>query len=222
MDNARKQIIDLLETQAVLPLYFHEDAGTSVETARALYHAGIRNLEYTNRGEQALKNFEKIRKVCDQELPGMFLGAGTIKDGAAASAFINAGADFLVSPGLAEDVYDAAYSNKILWIPGCMTVTEILKAEQFGTQLVKLFPGSLLGPSFIEAVREIFPGLLFMPTGGVTPEKENLQAWFRSGAFAVGMGSRLLSKASMDKKEFEKIAAATKELLNLVQNIRNK
>jgi 2-dehydro-3-deoxyphosphogluconate aldolase / (4S)-4-hydroxy-2-oxoglutarate aldolase len=218
----RKEITNQVETQAVLPLYFHPDPMISVETAKALYRAGIRAIEYTNRGENALKNFELIRKVCDQELSGMFLGVGTIKDAAMAKGFIHAGADFLVSPGLSEDVYDITYSNKILWIPGCMTITEIMKAEQYGLQWIKVFPGAVLGPTFIESIKEIFPGMLFMPTGGVGLDKESLLSWFRSGAFAVGMGSKLLPKSSLDNREFEKIGLLTRELLTLIQSIRKK
>src|SRR5215467_15522003 len=169
----RVEITNLIKEQGLLPLYYHSDANLSVDVMEALYGAGCRVLEYTNRGENALKNFEELRKKCDG-LHGMYLGAGTIKDAAAANAFINAGADFFVSPGLAEDVFDICYSEKILWVPGCMTITEIMKAEQFGIGFVKLFPGNLLGPSFVESIKEIFPSTSFIPTGGVDLEKENL------------------------------------------------
>jgi 2-dehydro-3-deoxyphosphogluconate aldolase/(4S)-4-hydroxy-2-oxoglutarate aldolase len=218
----RIQITELLGTQGVLPLYYHPDTTVTAETARALYQAGIRALEYTNRGEHALRNFERLRKLCDQELGGMFLGVGTIKEAGIAKTYVQAGADFLVSPGLAEDVYDITYSSKTLWIPGCMTVTEILRAEQFGLRLVKLFPGSVLGPSFIESISEIFPAISFMPTGAVGLDRANLEAWFRAGAYAVGIGSRLLPKAALDAGDFEKIRSSAKDLLVLVEAIRKK
>src|SRR5882724_1517827 len=202
----RTEIISTIRQQGLVPLYFHASAEVSIDVLKALFHGGCRVIEYTNRGSEALKNFEQLRKVCDAELPGIYLGAGTIKDESAANDFINAGADFLVSPGLAEDVFDATYSDKILWIPGCMTITEIMKAEQFGIELIKLFPGSVLGPSYVQAIKEIFPKLLFMPTGGVELEKENLQAWFGAGVCAVGMGSKLISKNILEKKEYQKIS----------------
>jgi 2-dehydro-3-deoxyphosphogluconate aldolase/(4S)-4-hydroxy-2-oxoglutarate aldolase len=217
----RTQIIVLIKEQGLVPLYFHASAQTSIEVLKALYNGGCRVIEYTNRGNEALKNFGQLRKTCDQELPGMYLGAGTIKEEAAANAFINAGADFLISPGLAEDVFDAAYSDKILWIPGCMTITEIMKAEQFGIELIKLFPGNILGPAFVQAIKEIFPNLSFMPTGGVELEKENLQAWFRAGVSAVGIGSKLISKNILEKREYEKISLLAKQTLDMISELRN-
>ena len=217
----RTQIIVLIKEQGLVPLYFHASAQTSIEVLKALYNGGCRVIEYTNRGNEALKNFGQLRKTCDQELPGMYLGAGTIKEETAANAFINAGADFLISPGLAEDVFDAAYSDKILWIPGCMTITEIMKAEQFGIELIKLFPGNILGPAFVQAIKEIFPNLSFMPTGGVELEKENLQAWFRAGVSAVGIGSKLISKNILEKREYEKISLLAKQTLDMISELRN-
>jgi 2-dehydro-3-deoxyphosphogluconate aldolase/(4S)-4-hydroxy-2-oxoglutarate aldolase len=211
--------MSVIKDQGLVPLYFHASAEVSREVLRALFNGGCRVIEYTNRGTEALKNFAQLRKICE-ELPGMYLGAGTIKDESSANAFINAGADFLISPGLAEDVFDATYSDKVLWIPGCMTVTEIMKAEQFGIELIKLFPGSILGPTYVQAIKEIFPKLSFIPTGGVDLEKENLQAWFRAGVCAVGMGSKLISKAILEKRDFEKISLLAKEALNMIKELR--
>ena len=216
----RTEIISTIRQQGLVPLYFHASAEVSIDVLKALFHGGCRVIEYTNRGSEALKNFEQLRKVCDAELPGIYLGAGTIKDESAANDFINAGADFLVSPGLAEDVFDATYSDKILWIPGCMTITEIMKAEQFGIELIKLFPGSILGPGYVQAIKEIFPNLSFMPTGGVELEKENLTTWFRAGVGAVGIGSKLISNDILEKKSFEKISLLTKQVLDTIKEIR--
>ena len=216
----RIQIADTIKEQGLLPLYFHPSPLVSLDLLKALYGAGCRVIEYTNRGNEALTNFKKLRHFCDQELSGMWLGAGTIKDETAANAFVEAGADFLISPGLPDDVFDIAYSEKILWIPGCMTPTEILKAEAFGISFVKLFPGNLLGPSFAQSVKEIFPDISFIPTGGVEPEKENLLAWFRAGVSAVGMGSRLIKMEFVEKKEYGKISSLTKEVLEAIHDVR--
>lgn len=218
----RSEVGSILKEQGLLPLYFHASASVSVEVLRSLYQAGLRTVEYTNRGKEALANFEVLKKVCDKECPGMFLGAGTIKDAGAARGFISAGADFLISPGLAEDVFDACYSDKILWIPGCMTITEIMRAEQFGIEFIKLFPGSLLGPDFVRAIRDIFPGLSFIPTGGVELERKNLEDWFASGVAAVGMGSKLISKNLLEKMDPGKLTTTAGEALKLIRLIRNR
>ena len=152
----KSALLELIPRQGILPLYFYKDTEVSLQVLRSLYKAGIRTVEYTNRGEAALKNFREMRKLCDSELNGMYLGVGTIKDAASAKAFIDAGADYLISPGLVEDAILVAHDNHLLWVPGCMTPTEIIRAEQLGAKMVKLFPGNILGPGFLSAIKELF------------------------------------------------------------------
>ena len=216
----KSEVLKLVPEQGVLPLFFNKDPEVSSDVLRALYAAGIRTVEYTNRGEAALKNFEKLRPLCDNELKGMYLGIGTIKNGAQAQAFIDAGADYIISPGLVEDAAVVADKNGLLWVPGCMTPTEIIKAETLGAKMVKIFPGNVLGPGFISAIKELFSGLQFMITGGVEPEEANLRGWFSAGVTAVGMGSKLITKASLENKDYAKITELTKQSLALIQNIR--
>jgi 2-dehydro-3-deoxyphosphogluconate aldolase / (4S)-4-hydroxy-2-oxoglutarate aldolase len=207
-------------TQGVLPLYFHPDTEVSKGVLKALYNAGIRAVEYTNRGEAALKNFEALKELRDNELPELLLGIGTIKRKKEAKAFIKAGADYIISPGMIEEVAEVTRKEEMVWIPGCMTPTEIIKAEEAGAKLVKLFPGNLLGPGFVSAVRELFPELLFMPTGGVEVNKDNLSAWFKSGVVAVGMGSKLITKEILEKKDYETLTQKTREAIVLVQEAK--
>jgi 2-dehydro-3-deoxyphosphogluconate aldolase/(4S)-4-hydroxy-2-oxoglutarate aldolase len=147
------------------------------------------------------------------------LGVGTIKSVTDAEQFISAGADFIVCPIVNVEVARLVHKHELLWIPGCMTPTEIFKAESNGAALVKIFPGNILGPSFIAAIKELFPQILFMPTGGVEINKENLLAWFNAGVCAVGIGSKLISKSSLDNREYDKIGLFTKELLNTLNAI---
>ncbi|MGZ3754562.1 MAG: bifunctional 4-hydroxy-2-oxoglutarate aldolase/2-dehydro-3-deoxy-phosphogluconate aldolase [Mucilaginibacter sp.] len=216
----KEAILKLIPEQGILPLYFNKDTQVSIDILHALYAAGIRTVEYTNRGEAALKNFAKLREVCDQELGGMYLGIGTIKDAATAQSFIDAGADYIISPGLVEDVIPVANKHNMLWVPGCMTPTEIIKAEQLGAKFIKLFPGNLLGPSFLSGIKELFPNTLFMPTGGVELSNENIGGWFKAGVCAVGMGSKLISKDVMEGKKYAELTAATKEAIAIVNASR--
>jgi 2-dehydro-3-deoxyphosphogluconate aldolase/(4S)-4-hydroxy-2-oxoglutarate aldolase len=216
----KSELLQLIPEQGILPLYFYKDTEVSIQVLKALFNAGIRTVEYTNRGEAALKNFKEMRRVCDTELNGMYLGVGTIKDAASAQAFIDAGADYLISPGLVEDAIKVADKNNILWVPGCMTPSEIIRAEQLGAKMVKLFPGNILGPSFLSAIKELFPNLLFMPTGGVDLDKENISGWFKAGVCAVGMGSKLISKQLLEQKDYAKIEELTKEALSIIKSIR--
>jgi 2-dehydro-3-deoxyphosphogluconate aldolase/(4S)-4-hydroxy-2-oxoglutarate aldolase len=219
---SKKQIIfDLVPQQGILPLYFNKDAEVSIEILRALYRAGVKSVEYTNRGEAALVNFTAMKKVCEAEMKDMYLGVGTIKNAEMAQQFIDAGADYLISPGLVPSVAAIADKNDMLWVPGCMTPSEIIKAETLGAKFIKLFPGNLLGPDFMSGIKELFQGLKFMPTGGVDTTQENLSGWFKSGVCAVGMGSKLISKQLMEAKDYAAIERDTKAVIETISAIRN-
>ncbi len=216
----KKDLLELIPLQGILPLYFYKDTEVSLEVLRALYKAGIRAVEYTNRGEAALHNFKEMRKVCDNELKGMYLGVGTIKNGSMAQTFIDAGTDYIICPGLIEEVAEVADKKNMLWVPGCMTPSEIIRAENLGAKMVKLFPGNILGPVFMSSIKELFPDLLFMPTGGVDLDKDNIASWFKAGVCAVGMGSKLVSKQLLEQKDYAKIEALTKQAIDIVQSVR--
>ena len=216
----KEELLKRIPEQGILPLYFYKDEEVSIEVLRSLYRAGIRAVEYTNRGEAAFQNFKKMRKICDEELKGMYLGIGTIKNAQMAETFIDAGADFIICPGLIEEVAEVADKNKMLWVPGCMTPSEIIRAQNLGAKMIKLFPGDLLGAGFMNSIKALFPDLLFMPTGGVSLDKENLEGWFKAGVCAVGMGSKLISKQLLEEKSYAKIEASTREVLQKVNEFR--
>ncbi|HEY9343267.1 MAG TPA: bifunctional 4-hydroxy-2-oxoglutarate aldolase/2-dehydro-3-deoxy-phosphogluconate aldolase [Hanamia sp.] len=219
MDKKNK-LLQLIPEQGILPLYFYKDTEVSLEVLRALYRAGIRTVEYTNRGEAALQNFKKMREVCDKELEGMYLGIGTIKNADMAKTFIDAGTDFIICPGLIDEVAHVADKNNMLWVPGCMTPSEIIHAENIGAKMIKLFPGNILGPQFMSAIKALFPDLLFMPTGGVDLDKENITGWFKAGVCAVGMGSKLVSKSLLEQKDYTKIETLTKQAIEIVASVK--
>ncbi len=150
----------------------------------------------------------------------MFLGIGTMKNGKMAQDFVNAGTDFLVCPGLVEGVADVAINNNMLWCPGCMTPTEIIQAENLGASFVKLFPGNILGPGFVSAIKELFPNTSFMVTGGVDTTRENIDSWFKSGVAAVGMGSKLITKQLLENKDYATIEANTKSVLEIIKDLK--
>lgn len=218
--NSAEQVSDIIVKQGILPLYFNADETVSIEVLRAIFRAGIKAVEYTNRGEAALANFKKMVEVRNREMNGLLLGVGTIKNLQQAENYIAAGADFLVSPGFVKKVAKYATSKNIFYAPGCMTPTEIIAAENAGIKFIKLFPGDMLGPKFLASIKEIFPKLLFMPTGGVDTTKENIEGWFKAGVVAVGMGSKLISKQLMEAKDYSTIEKATQEVLELIQTVK--
>ena len=216
----KQEVTDVIVKQGILPLYFNADETISVEVLRAIYKAGIKAVEYTNRGEAALKNFKKLVEIRNGEMAGLMLGVGTIKNLQAAEDYMKAGADFLVSPGFVPEVATYAGNKNIFYAPGCMTPSEIIAAENAGIGFIKLFPGDMLGPKFLSSIKEIFPKLLFMPTGGVDTTKENIEGWFNAGVVAVGMGSKLISKKLMEAKEYATIEKDTKQVLETIRSIK--
>ena len=216
----KELLLKLIPEQGILPLYFYKDTDVSLQVLRALYNAGIRTVEYTNRGEAALQNFKKMRALCDAEFKDMYLGIGTIKNGHMAQTFIDAGADFIICPGLVEEVAIVCDKNDMLWVPGCMTPSEIIRAENLGAKMIKLFPGNILGPEFMSAIKALFPDLLFMPTGGVDLDKDNIAKWLKSGVCAVGMGSKLVSKQLLEEKNYTKIEELSKQALEILKSLK--
>jgi len=215
-------IISKIKVQGILPLFYNDELATSVAITKALYDAGLRCIEFTNRGPYAFQNFIGLVKLRDELLPGLLLGIGTIKSAEDATKFLDAGADFLVSPVFDSSICDVAYINKVPWIPGVMTPTEIHVAQQAGCNLMKLFPGNLLKPSFVEAIRPLFSGIDFVVTGGVDTTEESIKSWFKSGVAAVGMGSKLITKEMLDQKDFEGLKNKSIEIIHIIQSVRGK
>jgi 2-dehydro-3-deoxyphosphogluconate aldolase/(4S)-4-hydroxy-2-oxoglutarate aldolase len=217
---AKQEVLGSIIKQGMLPLFFYEDAEVSLEVVRTLYKAGVRVMEYTNRAKEAFENFKILKAAVDKEMPGFYFGAGTVKTKADAIRYAGAGADLIVAPIINPEVGDVVNNLGGLWIPGCMTPTEIHLAQESGAALIKVFPANVLGPGFVSAVSDVFRGQLFMPTGGVELNKENISGWFKSGVCAVGMGSRLITKEILQNKLYDKLYEDTVKALQLVKAAR--
>lgn len=215
--DSNEKLIAQIRQQGLLPLFYHVDKAVCLSVVKALYDAGIRIIEFTNRGEKAMENFQALIAERNNVWKDLLLAVGTIRTADQATKFMQAGADFLISPVFDADVCDAAYLNKMLWIPGCMTPTEIHVAENAGCRLIKLFPGNILGPGFVTGIKELFPTMHFMPTGGVEVDRENIAEWFKAGVVAVGMGSKLITKEILARKDYVAITNLTRETLAMVK-----
>lgn len=213
-------VTNTIVNQGVLPLYYNDDETVTIETLRALYRAGIRAVEYTSRGTAALSNFTKMLEIRNAEMPEMLLGIGTIKNVKQAEEYFQAGADFFISPGFVAEVAEFLIPKDVLYSPGCMTPTEIIAAEAAGVTFIKLFPGNALGAGFMSAIRDVFPDLKFMPTGGVDTTKESIESWFKAGVSAVGMGSKLVSKELMHTNDYAAIENETKKVLDIIRTLK--
>ena len=218
MDN-QEIVIDQICAGGLLPLFYHDEIVICKNVVSALYKGGVRCIEFTNRGKNSLINLKQLVEI-KAEFPDLLLGIGTIKTGEQASAFIDAGADFLVSPIFDNDIADIAYMNKIAWIPGCMTPTEIHVAQQAGCKLVKLFPGNVLGPGYVEAIMPLFSGIRFVVTGGVDITHESLEKWMKSGIVGVGLGSKLITNIILTNNDYDQLSLSTASVVKIMNQIK--
>lgn len=210
-----------MEETGLVPLFYHPDPQVCREVVTACNAGGANVFEFTNRGDFAHEVFADVRKWALRELPGMMIGAGSVPDAPTAAIFMQMGADFIVSPSLNPEVARICNRRKVLWIPGCGTVTEISQAEELGAEIVKIFPGNAVGgPSFVKAVKGPCPWTSIMPTGGVEPTEENLSGWFAAGVTCVGMGSALVTERIVKERNWKSLEAAVRETLNTIKKLR--
>jgi len=217
---SRIEVATVMKETGLVPLFFNSDLELSKNVLKACYDGGARILEFTARGDFAHEVFGELAKYAIKELPSMILGVGSVTDAASASLYMALGANFIVTPVLREDIAIVCNRRKVLWSPGCGSLTEIARAEELGCEIVKLFPGGIYGPQFVKGVKGPQPWTSIMPTGGVSPTEENLKGWFNAGATCVGMGSKLISKEILKNKDFSKLKSTVKEALQLIKEIR--
>lgn len=204
----------------MVPLFYHPDVALGKEVLKACYDGGARLMEFTARGDFAFEVFLELNKFAIKELPGMIMGVGSITDAGAASLFMQMGANFIVTPSLREDIAIVCNRKKVLWSPGCGSLTEINKAEEMGCEIIKLFPGSTYGPGFVKAIKGPQPWTCVMPTGGVSTEEANLKEWFDAGVTCVGIGSQLISKEVLAKQDFKALENMVKQTLATIIKVR--
>ena len=217
----RLQVIEQMKESGMVPLFYHKDINVAKAVLKACYDGGARLMEFTSRGDFAFEIFNQLIKYTIKELPGMILGVGSVTDAAAASQYMLAGANFIVTPVFREDIAIVCNRRKVLWSPGCGSLTEIARAEEMGCELVKLFPGSIYGPGFVKAIMGPQPWTSIMPTGGVSTEAENLKGWFDAGVTCVGMGSKLISKEILANESYFKLTRDVKKTLETIRELKD-
>ncbi|MDP3394596.1 bifunctional 4-hydroxy-2-oxoglutarate aldolase/2-dehydro-3-deoxy-phosphogluconate aldolase [Sediminibacterium sp.] len=213
MNNQSTSIQTILKQQKILPLFYHPDPSVTVLLTQALYNTGIRMVEFTNRGIAAKDCFKALVEARNLLMPELILAVGTIAKADDAIDFIAAGADVLISPFFDEGVASVAKEKAVCWIPGCMTPKEIHIAVNEGCTIVKLFPGNVLKPEFVIAVKPIFSNTDFIITGGVEPEASNVKTWLDAGALATGLGSKLITTKILEERLFEELQLQTTKLM---------
>jgi 2-dehydro-3-deoxyphosphogluconate aldolase/(4S)-4-hydroxy-2-oxoglutarate aldolase len=219
----RTDVIVRIRETGIVPIFYHKDAETCRNVIKACYTGGLKVFEFTNRGDFAHEIFSELSKWAEKELPDLIMGVGSVVDAGTTSLYIQLGANFIVSPLLNAEMAKVCNRRKILWTPGCGSVSEISYAEELGADIIKIFPGSSVGgPDFIKSVKGPCPWTSLMPTGGVEPTIENLKEWFDAGAVCVGMGSNLITKDIIAKKDWNGLSEKIAATLKIAQTLRKK
>jgi 2-dehydro-3-deoxyphosphogluconate aldolase/(4S)-4-hydroxy-2-oxoglutarate aldolase len=219
MRSSKSHITKSLREQGVVPLFTHESIDDTLAIVDACYRGGMRVLEFTNRKPNSFEVFSSLIKKRKQ-FPDLLMGIGTVMDANTTQKFIDAGADFIISPILNPEMGKVCAQHNMHWIPGCATITEVATARDHGADVIKIFPGSVVGPGFVSAVLSVIPGLKLMITGGVEPTETNLSSWFKSGATAVGLGSQLFTKDILDRKDWNQLLKNVADAIALVQQVK--
>jgi 2-dehydro-3-deoxyphosphogluconate aldolase/(4S)-4-hydroxy-2-oxoglutarate aldolase len=216
----KQQIVRAMKDGGIVPLFTHDDPIEAQHMVEAVYKGGVRVFEFTNRSKNSFEVFVHLVKWARQ-FPDLMLGIGTIMDADTTDKFIKAGAHFIISPILKREMAEVCYAHDVLWIPGCATLTEIVTARDHGAEIIKVFPGSVLGPGFVSAIMPVVPGLQLMITGGVEPTESSLTSWFKAGATCVGLGSQLFNKEILAQKNWKHLEQNVADVLSLAKKIKS-
>jgi 2-dehydro-3-deoxyphosphogluconate aldolase/(4S)-4-hydroxy-2-oxoglutarate aldolase len=204
----------------MVPVFYHGDLEIAKQVLKACYLGGVRAFEFTNRGDFAHEIFGELNKWAANECPDLILGIGTVIDEGTASLFLQLGANFVVGPLLNPAIFKVCNRRQVAYIPGCSSASEVSYAQELGAEIVKIFPGDVVGPAFVKGLKAPMPWSSLMVTGGVAPTEENLSKWFAAGVTCVGMGSNLFPKDVIAAKDWGKITEMCKDALAIIAKIR--
>lgn len=201
----RMEILQRLQDCGVIAVVRGKSKEEAIKATQAIVKGGIKGIELTFTVPQAAQVIEELVAIF-QEDQTIVIGAGTVLDAVTARLAIMAGAQYIVSPTFDQETAEICNLYQIPYLPGCMTITEMKQALTAGADIIKLFPGSVYGPSVVSAFKAPLPQLNIMPTGGVS--LENLEEWFAAGVVAVGVGGNLLAPAATG--DFAKVTEVAK------------
>jgi len=218
----RLNVYNSIIEDGLVPLFYNRDKEKAKLITKSLVEGGSRVLEFTNRGDFAIKVFPDLLEDSANLFPDLIIGVGSVIDAPTAALYIAYGANFIVGPSLNEEISRLCNRRKIAYIPGCGSVNEVSRAEELGAEIVKIFPGSTVGgPEFVKALLGPMPWTKVMPTGGVTLEESNISGWFKSGVVCIGMGSNLVSKELVESGDYDEITRRTKSILEIIKKVRS-
>ncbi len=217
----RISVLLAMMDQGVIPVFYHPDVDVCKQVIQACANGGAKCIEFTNRGDFAAHAFHEVARHFATEDPSVIMGVGSIVDAPTAGIYIANGAKFVVGPLLNAEVARVCNRRGIPYSPGCGSATEIGDAQELGCEIVKVFPGSSVGgPDFVKSILGPMPWTRIMPTGGVEATEASLKAWFGAGIVACGIGSNLITKALLDKKDYAGIEAKVRDTVQMIKAIR--
>ena len=214
------QVLTAMQETGMVPVFYHADVNVARQVLKACYDGGVRAFEFTNRGDFAHEVFAGLVKYANAELPGMILGIGSVVDPGTAALYLQLGANFVVGPVYNPAVVPVCNRRLVPYCPGCGSASEVSAAQEAGCDVCKVFPGDVLGPAFVKNLRAPMPWSRLMVTGGVKPERGNLEAWFKAGVSCVGMGSNLFPKDAVAAGDWARITELCRTALQIIREVR--
>jgi 2-dehydro-3-deoxyphosphogluconate aldolase/(4S)-4-hydroxy-2-oxoglutarate aldolase len=215
------KVIEEILRIGLVPVFYNSEKSTSKKIVQACVAGGATVVEFTNRGKAAFDVFDELLTWTQKELPDVIVGSGTILDHATATNYLDRGANFIVGPIYNPEVATLCNQKKVAYIPGCLTPSEIIAAEKNGADIIKVFPGSTVGPEFIKALHGPCPWLKLMPSGGVEVTQQNISSWIQAGAAALNIGSNLIRKDLVKAGDFTSIKNMVADCIRWIQEARD-
>jgi len=216
------QVITAMQETGMVAVFYNSDIEIAKNVLKACYEGGVRAFEFTNRGDFAHEVFGELVKFSSKECPEMILGVGSIVDAPTAALYIQLGTNFIVGPLFNPEIAKVANRRLVPYTPGCGSVSEVGFAQEAGCDLCKVFPGDVLGASFVKGLKAPMPWSNLMVTGGVKPEEANLKAWFDAGVTCVGMASNLFPTELIKAKDWAGISKLCSDTLAIVKKVKNR
>lgn len=210
----KHEVLNRISELGVVAVVRAENSAQAIQIAKSCMDGGLTAIEITFTVPQAEKVIEAVLSTFDEG--SIIVGAGTVLDKKTAQRAIEHGATYIVSPGFDLETAHYCLDAHVPYLPGCLTITEMMTVSRHGVEIIKLFPGSAFGPSYVKAVRGPLPDIKIMPTGGVS--LENIAEWIESGVVAVGVGSDLTKPAKTG--DYDLITQRAKAYVDAVKNAR--
>lgn len=219
--HTRLAVWNAMVEDGFVPIFYQRDIETTKQIITACAAGGIRVIEFTNRGDFAHRVFAEAVEYFAGHNPEVILGVGSVVDAPTAALYIANGANFIVGPIFNAEIARLCNRRKVAYIPGCSTLGEISQAEEMGAEIVKVFPGeSVGGPEFIKAILGPCPWTSAIVTGGVAATQDSINAWFKAGVTAVGIGSGLIRHDWLEAGNYAAITEKAAQIMGWIREAR--